>query len=40
MTLLGMNSGLCDENQTSNSQNLDENKNIVGCSRIAEEKCT
>ena len=35
-----MNSGLRDENQTSNSQNLDENMNIIGYSRIAEEKYT
>lgn len=40
MTLLGMKSGLRDENQTSNSQDLDESMNIIGYSRIAEEKDT
>jgi len=38
MTLLGMKSGLRDENQTSSSQNLDESMNIIGYSGRAEEK--
>jgi hypothetical protein len=34
MTLLGMKSGLRDENQASNSQTLDESMNIRGYSRM------
>jgi len=35
MTLLGMKSGLRDENQASNSQKLDESMNIIEYSRLA-----